>query len=216
METRVPLLRQVLFGVNQRLRIEDVDSPLIQIRPVKTCLVAVVTGDRGLCGGYNNFVIKKARPPQSSHRASCALAKSSVAVQLQRCSSSAWHGGCKVTCAQEKQATACRMCCITASVVPSLTFAHCIRSSSCGETTSAHERRFGADSSVYAMQAEARVKELMNMKVGVQIVTIGKKAATYFKCILPSPALPALTLMGSCCRFGLVSQPACLSSRPSV
>ena len=59
---------QVLFGVNQRLRIEDVDSPLIQIRPVKTCLVAVVTGDRGLCGGYNNFVIKKVRPPHFSWR----------------------------------------------------------------------------------------------------------------------------------------------------
>ena len=50
---------QVLFGVNQRLRVEDVDSPLVQIRPVKTVLLAVITGDRGLCGGYNNQVIKK-------------------------------------------------------------------------------------------------------------------------------------------------------------
>jgi len=49
----------VLFGVNQRLRVEDVDSPLVQIRPVKTVLLAVITGDRGLCGGYNNQVIKK-------------------------------------------------------------------------------------------------------------------------------------------------------------
>lgn len=38
---------------------EDVDSPLVQIRPVKTVLLAVITGDRGLCGGYNNQVIKK-------------------------------------------------------------------------------------------------------------------------------------------------------------
>lgn len=53
-------LVKVLFGVNQRLRAEDVDSPLTQIRPVKTVLVMVVTGDRGLCGGYNNFIIKKA------------------------------------------------------------------------------------------------------------------------------------------------------------
>lgn len=52
-------LVQVLFGVNQRLRVEDVDSPLVQVRPVKSVLVAVVTGDRGLCGGYNNNVIKK-------------------------------------------------------------------------------------------------------------------------------------------------------------
>ena len=49
----------MLFGVNQRLRVEDVDSPLVQIRPVKTVLLAVITGDRGLCGGYNNQVIKK-------------------------------------------------------------------------------------------------------------------------------------------------------------
>lgn len=52
-------LVKVLYGVNQRLRTEDVDSPLINVRPVKTVLLAVVTGDRGLCGGYNNFVIKK-------------------------------------------------------------------------------------------------------------------------------------------------------------
>lgn len=50
---------QVLFGVNQRLRVEDVDSPLVNVRPVKTVLLLVVTGDRGLCGGYNNFVLKK-------------------------------------------------------------------------------------------------------------------------------------------------------------
>lgn len=52
---------QVLFGVNQRLRIEDVDSPLVSVRPVKNVLLVVVTGDRGLCGGYNNFVLKKVR-----------------------------------------------------------------------------------------------------------------------------------------------------------
>lgn len=52
-------LVKVLYGVNQRLRTEDIDSPLINVRPVKTVLLAVVTGDRGLCGGYNNFVIKK-------------------------------------------------------------------------------------------------------------------------------------------------------------
>merc|ERR1719263_516717 len=53
-------LVKVLFGVNQRLQDEDVDSPLTTIRPVKTVLLVVVTGDRGLCGGYNNYVIKKA------------------------------------------------------------------------------------------------------------------------------------------------------------
>ncbi|CAG9460523.1 unnamed protein product [Pedinophyceae sp. YPF-701] len=53
-------LVKVLFGVNQRLRTEDVDSPLCTIRPVKAVSVVVVSGDRGLCGGYNNFVIKQA------------------------------------------------------------------------------------------------------------------------------------------------------------
>ncbi len=52
-------LSQVLYGVNQRLRTEDVDSPLCTIRPVKSVLLVVVTGDRGLCGGYNNFILKQ-------------------------------------------------------------------------------------------------------------------------------------------------------------
>merc|ERR1719453_1034821 len=53
-------LVKVLYGVNQRLQDEDVDSPLTTIRPVSQVLLVVVTGDRGLCGGYNNYVIKKA------------------------------------------------------------------------------------------------------------------------------------------------------------
>merc|ERR1719434_552349 len=40
-------LVKVLYGVNQRLQDEDVDSPLTSIRPVKTVLLVVVTGDRG-------------------------------------------------------------------------------------------------------------------------------------------------------------------------
>merc|ERR1740127_268032 len=53
-------LVKVLYGVNQRLQDEDVDSPLTTIRSVKSVLLVVITGDRGLCGGYNNYVIKKA------------------------------------------------------------------------------------------------------------------------------------------------------------
>merc|ERR1719235_3077312 len=53
-------LVKVLFGVNQRLQDEYVESPLTTIRPVKTVLLVVINGDRGLCGGYNNYVIKKA------------------------------------------------------------------------------------------------------------------------------------------------------------
>ena len=51
----------MLYGINQRMRVEDVDSPLLDVRPVKTILLVSVTGDRGLCGGYNNQVIKKVR-----------------------------------------------------------------------------------------------------------------------------------------------------------
>ena len=43
------------------MRVEDVDSPLVTVRPVKSILLACVTGDRGLCGGYNNNVIKKVK-----------------------------------------------------------------------------------------------------------------------------------------------------------
>merc|ERR1712118_123951 len=53
-------LVKVLYGVNQCLQDEDVDSPLTNIRYVKSVLLVVITGDRGLCGGYNNYVIKKA------------------------------------------------------------------------------------------------------------------------------------------------------------
>lgn len=41
------------------MRVEDVDSPLVNVRPVKKILLVAISGDRGLCGGYNNFLIKK-------------------------------------------------------------------------------------------------------------------------------------------------------------
>lgn len=53
-------LAQVLYGLQNRLRFEDVDLPLLKQREVKTVALFVVTGDRGLCGGYNTNVIKKA------------------------------------------------------------------------------------------------------------------------------------------------------------
>ena len=53
-------LVKVLFAINTRLAGEDVVVPLCDVRPVKTVLLLVCTGDRGLCGGFNNFIIKKA------------------------------------------------------------------------------------------------------------------------------------------------------------
>lgn len=53
-------LAQVLYGLQNRLKMEDVDLPLFQEREVKTVALLVITGDRGLCGGYNANIIKKA------------------------------------------------------------------------------------------------------------------------------------------------------------
>ena len=53
-------LAQVLYGLQNRLKMEDVDLALFQNREVKTVALVVVTGDRGLCGGYNANIIKKA------------------------------------------------------------------------------------------------------------------------------------------------------------
>ncbi|MBK4730184.1 F0F1 ATP synthase subunit gamma [Oxynema sp. CENA135] len=53
-------LAQVLYGLQSRLRFEDVDLPLLKKREVQTVGLLVVTGDRGLCGGYNTNIIKRA------------------------------------------------------------------------------------------------------------------------------------------------------------
>ncbi|MEQ9667814.1 F0F1 ATP synthase subunit gamma [Coleofasciculus sp. G2-EDA-02] len=53
-------LAQVLYGLQNRLRFEDADLPLLKQRDVKSVGLLVVSGDRGLCGGYNNNVIRRA------------------------------------------------------------------------------------------------------------------------------------------------------------
>jgi F-type H+-transporting ATPase subunit gamma len=53
-------LAQVLFSLQTRLRFEDVDLPLLKKREVKTVGLLVISGDRGLCGGYNSNVIRRA------------------------------------------------------------------------------------------------------------------------------------------------------------
>merc|ERR1712176_507855 len=53
-------LVDMLYGVNTRLRNEtDVDSPLLEVKPVEKVLIVAFTGDRGLCGGFNNFILKR-------------------------------------------------------------------------------------------------------------------------------------------------------------
>ena len=39
---------------------EEVELPILEVRDVKKVSLVVVTGDRGLCGGYNSQIIKQA------------------------------------------------------------------------------------------------------------------------------------------------------------
>merc|ERR1719261_2062809 len=53
-------LQSVFGGLISRLDSGDLDLPLLTQREVKKVTLLVITGDRGLCGGYNSFMIKKA------------------------------------------------------------------------------------------------------------------------------------------------------------
>ena len=53
-------LAQVLYGLKNRLKFEDANLPLLKQREVKCVGILVVSGDRGLCGGYNTNVIRAA------------------------------------------------------------------------------------------------------------------------------------------------------------
>lgn len=52
-------LQKVLGGLIKRLKKDNYDSPLMNERPVNKVLLVVMSGDRGLCGGYNAYAIKK-------------------------------------------------------------------------------------------------------------------------------------------------------------
>lgn len=54
-------LAQVLYGLQSRLRFEDVDLPLLKQREPRSVALLVVSADRGLCGGYNSNIIKLAQ-----------------------------------------------------------------------------------------------------------------------------------------------------------
>ena len=53
-------LERILGGLLQRLKTESLDIPLLETRTAKKVGLVVITGDRGLCGGYNAQAIKKA------------------------------------------------------------------------------------------------------------------------------------------------------------
>jgi len=52
-------LARVLQNIQTRMQFENSDSPLLSKRKVNTISLVCITADRGLCGGYNNNIIKK-------------------------------------------------------------------------------------------------------------------------------------------------------------
>ena len=53
-------LAEVLYGLKNRLQFEEADLPLLKQREVGSVGLLVITGDRGLCGGYNTNAIRRA------------------------------------------------------------------------------------------------------------------------------------------------------------
>ncbi|XP_038905281.1 ATP synthase gamma chain 1, chloroplastic-like [Benincasa hispida] len=53
-------LAQFLHFITQQIQRDDIDFPFLNPRPIRKVAVVVFTGDRGLCGGFNASVIKKA------------------------------------------------------------------------------------------------------------------------------------------------------------
>jgi F-type H+-transporting ATPase subunit gamma len=53
-------LARVLYGLQTRLRFEEENLPLLRKRELSSIGLLVITGDRGLCGGYNANVIRRA------------------------------------------------------------------------------------------------------------------------------------------------------------
>lgn len=52
-------LQKVLGGLIKRLKADAVELPLLTERTVNKVVLVVISGDRGLCGSYNNYIIKK-------------------------------------------------------------------------------------------------------------------------------------------------------------
>ncbi len=52
-------LARVLENIQTRMSFEVADAPLLKGREVTTITLLAVTGDRGLCGGYNSNIIKR-------------------------------------------------------------------------------------------------------------------------------------------------------------
>ena len=53
-------LAQVFYGLQTRLKFEDANLPLLQMRDIRNVGLVVISADRGLCGGYNSNIIRRA------------------------------------------------------------------------------------------------------------------------------------------------------------
>ncbi len=63
-------LAQMLFLLRSYIRFEESGLELLQEREIKTVGLIVVSGDRGLCGGYNTNVIRRAEERAQEIKAS--------------------------------------------------------------------------------------------------------------------------------------------------
>merc|ERR1712078_21368 len=52
-------LQSVFLGLIDQLGKEPIDIPLLETREVKKVTLLAMSGDRGLCGSYNTYTIKK-------------------------------------------------------------------------------------------------------------------------------------------------------------
>ena len=52
-------LARVLENIQTRMRFEMADAPLLKTRDISSITLLSITGDRGLCGGYNSNIIKR-------------------------------------------------------------------------------------------------------------------------------------------------------------
>jgi F-type H+-transporting ATPase subunit gamma len=53
-------LVEVLYNMRGEIQMEDIDLPLTRTSPVRKVALVVLTGECGLCGSFNNNVLKKA------------------------------------------------------------------------------------------------------------------------------------------------------------
>lgn len=74
-------IAQVFKTVLEACRSEEVELPILEVREVKKVSLVVVTGDRGLCGGYNSQIIK------SATKRIAKLQAQDIAVRPSKCNS---------------------------------------------------------------------------------------------------------------------------------